>query len=137
MINYVPLRLNASRMNNMNMLWSEHLSFVLFLTLRPEKALKDGTESLPCKSRENTRCRALQVLIRGNDSKDRLIRMEPPFLPTLNSSAVWCMSGPAASPALSVSWKIGISLEEEFGKGSFLFMFLWTNMYRSIMSVCL
>lgn len=42
----------------------------------------------------------LQVLIRGVDSKDRFIRMELPFLPSLNTSAVWCMFGPVASPEM-------------------------------------
>lgn len=79
------------------------------LRLRTVKALKGGAESLPCKSRGSTRCRALQVLIRGDDSKDRLIRLELPFLPTWNSSAVRFMSGPAAAPTLFVCWKIGIS----------------------------
>lgn len=87
--------------------------------LRPVKALKDGMQSLPCKSRGNTRCRALQVLIRGNGSKDTLIRLELPFLPTWNSSAVCFMSGPAAAPALFVSWKIGISLDKSLAKASF------------------
>lgn len=50
----------------------------------------------------------LKVLIRGTDSKDRFIRMELPFLPSLNSSAVWCMFWPVASPALPLRWKMGI-----------------------------